>query len=224
MVIASHDTASAFVARKVEDSFILSSGTWSLLGIACKTYLNNEASLNANITNEGGYNQEYRILKNIMGLWIIQEVARNINYEYAYEELANLAKKSSYDFIFDVNDIRFSRPENMIEEIQNYFREKDQQVPLDISDIARTVYRSLAYSYKEAILKIENLTGKTYKAINILGGGSKNNFLNDELEKLTHKKIILGPTEATALGNAAVQMVQYGEIQDIQTFRKLLND
>ncbi len=220
----SHDTASAFLASKKSDSIIISSGTWSLIGVVVDDAIVSSDAYKYNFTNEGGYDNTYRFLKNIMGLWIIQEVARNIDYKYSYRELSDLAYKSNYNEIFDVNDKRFLNPDNMIEEIKLYFKERKLLVPENINDISRTVFRSLAHSYQEAVNHIEKTLNKEFDYINIIGGGSQNKFLNKEIERITNKKLILGPIEATSLGNAAVQMIAAKELDNIGVFRKYLKE
>lgn len=224
IAVASHDTASAFLSRRIKKAIVLSSGTWSLIGIITPKAIINEQSYAANFTNEGGYQNEYRFLKNIMGLWIIQEVSRNLDYQHSYETLAKLANESDYDEIFDVNDDCFLKPENMVETIKSYFDKRCITSPQSISDISRCVFRSLAYSYHQAIKEIELLTHETYDVINIVGGGGKNRFLNDTIEKITGKQIVIGPIEATALGNAAVQMIHHKELNNLEEYRELIKE
>ncbi|NLC97326.1 MAG: rhamnulokinase [Erysipelotrichaceae bacterium] len=222
--VASHDTASAFISRIKEDSIILSSGTWSLIGITSDVPIISEEALNANFTNEGGFNKEYRFLKNVSGLWLIQEVSRNLDYKYSYGELAKFAYESNYNEIFDVTNEMFLKPKNMIDTINTYFVNKGKNPPKNIKDISRTVFRSLANSYKTAIEEIEKISNKKYKYINIMGGGSQNQFLNYEIEKVTNKKVILNPIEATSLGNIAVQMLYSNEINNLKEYRKYLKE
>lgn len=224
IVPATHDTGSAFMASIEEESLILSSGTWSLLGIETKTPIVTEESLHANFTNEGGYDCRYRFLKNIMGLWIIQEVSREFAGEYTFGELVQLARKSKYSHVFDVNDERFLKPQNMVDEIINYFNDRHIQPPQSIGEIAYCVYYSLAISYQKAIEEIENMTGKTYTTINVIGGGCQNILLNEMIASVTNKRVLAGPIEATALGNLVSQMISVGEIKDLREARKMFKE
>ena len=224
IVPATHDTGSAFMASVEEESLILSSGTWSLLGIETKTPIVTEESLRANFTNEGGYDYRYRFLKNIMGLWIIQEVSREFAGEYTFGELVELARKSTYLNVFDVNDERFLKPQNMVDEIINYFNDRHIQPPQSIGEIAYCVYYSLAISYQKAIEEIEDMTGKMYTTINVIGGGCQNILLNEMIASVTNKKVLAGPIEATALGNLVSQMISVGEIKDLREARRMIKE
>ena len=193
-------------------------------GITSDVPIISEEALNANFTNEGGFNKEYRFLKNVSGLWLIQEVSRNLDYKYSYGELAKFAYESNYNEIFDVTNEMFLKPKNMIDTINTYFVNKGKNPPKNIKDISRTVFRFLANSYKTAIEEIEKISNKKYKYINIMGGGSQNQFLNYEIEKVTNKKVILNPIEATSLGNIAVQMLYSNEINNLKEYRKYLKE
>ncbi|EFW05842.1 rhamnulokinase [Coprobacillus cateniformis] len=219
---ATHDTGSAYMAAIEEDSIILSSGTWSLLGIETFMPIVSEESMKANFTNEGGYDYRYRFLKNIMGLWIIQEVSREIKGKYSFSELVQLARKSRFEGIFDVNDDVFLKPENMTREIMRYFEKRKQPVPVSIGDIAYCVYRSLAFSYKEAIKELEKITQKTYSTINIIGGGCQNELLNEMIADICNIKVIAGPVEATAIGNIVAQLIQQKIVKDLREGRELI--
>lgn len=224
VIPATHDTGSAFMASIEDNSLILSSGTWSLLGIESKEAIVNESSLRANFTNEGGYNYRYRFLKNIMGLWIIQEVSREFAGEYSFGELVELARKSQYEGIFDVNDERFLNPKNMVDEIISYFNERHEEPPHSIGEISYCVYNSLAMSYKQAIEEIEAITHKTYSTVNVIGGGCQNILLNEMIATITGKRVLAGPVEATALGNILAQMISDGAIKDLNDGRKMIKE
>lgn len=224
IVPATHDTGSAYMSAIEEDSIIISSGTWSLLGIETKDPIVTEQSMQANFTNEGGYDYHYRFLKNIMGLWIIQEVAREYKGIHSFQELVSLARNDPFDGVFDVNDERFLKPKNMVKEILDYFSERKQSVPLSTGQIAYCVYNSLAYSYKEAIDELESITQKTYPIINIIGGGCQNELLNELIANITGKTVIAGPVEATALGNILCQLISLGIIENLSQGRQLIKN
>ena len=201
VLCASHDTASAFEAVDVdEESLILSSGTWSLLGIKIKDPIINKESLKANYTNEGGVGY-IRFLKNIMGMYlvnrVVQEIGQNIPYVMKHIE------ESKYKRTFDVNDESLNAPKNMKEAILKLL--KDNPPKRDI-DLFASIYHSLALCYKKAIEELEKITGKTYKKIYIVGGGAKNTYLNNLVKEYTNLEVIALPIEATSLGNIKVQM------------------
>ena len=201
MLCASHDTGSAFEAVDVSsDSIILSSGTWSLLGIKSKKPIVSEESLKANYTNEGGVGY-IRVLKNIMGMWLANRAKDDTGLDYPYID-QNIVK-SKYDEVFNVNDESLAAPKNMKEAIVNLL--KDNPPKNDI-DLFASIYHSLADMYKVAIKELEGITGKKYKNIYIVGGGAKNKFLNHLVELYTGKKVVALPIEATALGNIKIQM------------------
>ena len=222
VVPATHDTGSAYMAAIEENSVILSSGTWSLLGIETKTPYVSEKARVANFTNEGGYDYRYRFLKNIMGLWIIQEVSRNLGHQYSFAKLVEEARQDPFDGIFDVNDERFLKPESMILEIKGYFEERHQKAPQSVGEIAYCVYHSLAHCYKEAIEELEDITGKHFDTINIIGGGCQNELLNEMIAMVCKRKVVAGPIEATALGNLLAQLIQQGVVNDLSEGRQLI--
>lgn len=203
---ASHDTACAFAAAQGKDQLILSSGTWSLLGvIQPQPNTSKEACLH-NFTNEGAHNKEYRFLKNIMGLWMIQCVRHELNDAYSFAQLVEEAKKCTAQIsIIDVNDPCFLMPDHMMKTIQNYCIKRNLFVPQTPGEFAKCIYHSLAHSYQEVCLEIEALCGRQFEEIHIVGGGNKNELLNTLVAQYTGKKIIIGPSEATALGNLMMQ-------------------
>ena len=206
IAVPSHDTASAYLASPCKDQIILSSGTWSLLGAILDEPIVEETARAVNFTNEGCANGQIRLLKNVMGLWIIQEVARNLDYQYSFAKLVELARNDPYEEIFDVNKACFLHPDNMIETIQEDYRLRGIEPPHTPGQIADAVYRSLAYAYQQAVLQLEDLTHKTYSAINIIGGGCQNGYLNELIAKETGKTVLAGPVEATAIGNLLSQI------------------
>ena len=207
ILCASHDTGSAFEAVDVSsDSIILSSGTWSLLGIKSKKPIITKESFEANYTNEGGVGY-IRFLKNIMGMWLANQAKDSTGLDYPY--IDQNINKSSYDEVFNVNDPSLSAPKNMKEAILNLLKDNP---PKNDVDLFASIYHSLAVMYKQSILELEDITKKKYKNIYILGGGAKNKFLNKLVELYTGKKVIALPIEATALGNIKVQMKVSGEL------------
>ena len=215
---ATHDTASAVIATPlIGQTPYISSGTWSLLGVEQNKAHTDKQSQLVNYSNEGGPNFTFRYQKNIMGLWIIQSVKRELNDRYTFPQLAKYAKSQPSDALIDVNDNRFLAPTNMCEEIDKAVGKK-----LSIAKRMRVIYDSLALSYATAIKELEQNTKQTYKTINIIGGGSRDEFLNELTAQATGKRIIAGPIEATAIGNLVMQMIGVGEIKDIPTARKII--
>ncbi|GFP74861.1 rhamnulokinase [Clostridium fungisolvens] len=222
---ATHDTGSAFIASVCNDndSVYLSSGTWSLMGVENHFPICVPQSMNYNFTNEGGIDYRFRFLKNIMGLWIIQEVRKNYDNKYSFAELVVKARESEdFNSIIDVNHDRFLNPENMIEEIKEYCRETNQQVPETVGQVAYCVYNSLSSSYKESIAELEEIFEKQYKKINVFGGGCQNELLNELLAKVTQKEVLAGPVEATAIGNIVAQLLSYEKVANLEEARKLI--
>ncbi|MDN3702322.1 FGGY-family carbohydrate kinase [Vibrio artabrorum] len=195
----------------IEDNgVILSSGTWSLLGKELLDPIVNEQSRLKNFTNEGGFDRRYRFLKNIMGLWIVQEVSRNLDHRYSYSELVKLAREAKdFTSVIDVNDQRFFVSDNMIEEIVNYCKESGQIPPSTVGEVSACVYRSLASCYKKYIDEISEITGQEISVINIIGGGCKNEFLNELIKAETDREVIIGPIEATGIGNRRCCVIQW---------------
>lgn len=206
---ATHDTGSAIVAIPTleKKSLYISSGTWSLIGIESNTPISNLESMRMNFTNEGGYEYKYRFLKNIMGLWMIQSVKKELNNDYSFDELCNLASITHYSSVVDVNDHRFLSPKSMIKTIQEYCIETNQNVPSSPAELSHVIYNSLAISYKNAINEIEYLTNEVFETIYVIGGGSNAKYLNNLTAQLTGKIVKAGLTESTAIGNILVQMI-----------------
>lgn len=221
---ATHDTGSAVLAvPQPEGSIYISSGTWSLIGVENYFPICINKAMDYNFTNEGGMDGRFRFLKNIMGLWMIQEVKRNYQDRYSFAELVELSKAvTGKGPIVNVDDPRFLKPENMVEEIQDYCRETGQDVPGSPGEIAKCVYDSLAESYRKAIEEIEDIFEKEFTTINVIGGGSQNDLLNQLIADITKKEVFAGPTEATAIGNLIAQLIATGEIADLDEARKIV--
>lgn len=222
---ATHDTGSAFISSVCndEDSVYLSSGTWSLMGVENRFPICVPQSMNYNFTNEGGIDYKFRFLKNIMGLWIIQEVKRVYKDKYSFQELVIKAKEvECFKSIIDVNHDRFLNPENMITEIQDYCKETNQDIPKTPGEVAYCVFNSLGISYRESIKELEEIFEKKYERINVFGGGCQNELLNQLIADRTNKEVLAGPVEATAIGNIIVQLLSFNKIEDLREARKLI--
>lgn len=218
---ATHDTGSAVIAVPTDsdDALYISSGTWSLMGTELmEANCSPESKLN-NLTNEGGYDYRFRYLKNIMGLWMIQSVKKEIGGDLGFGEICGMASSCSIPSIVDCNDDRFLAPDNMTEEVQAACRESGQQVPEGLAEVASVIYNSLAQCYAKTIRQIEGITGKKYDKIHIVGGGSNAEYLNRLTAAATGVPVYAGPTEATAIGNIAAQMMTAGELTDLKAAR-----
>ncbi|SFL86905.1 L-rhamnulokinase [Gracilibacillus orientalis] len=219
-----HDTASAVMAVPAQDTIYISSGTWSLMGVEHHEPISTSQAFDYNFTNEGGANDHIRFLKNIMGLWMIQEVKREWHDQYSFAEFVDLAyQESAFASIVNVNDQRFLSPESMKQAIQTYCQETNQQEPITASEFAKCIFDSLVESYHQTAKEIEELTGKTYSTIHIIGGGSKNYYMNEKLATVSKKTIYTGPGEATAIGNLVAQMMATGQLNSIEQSKQMIN-
>ena len=224
---ASHDTASAVMAVPAikGQPLYISSGTWSLLGTELEEPVTTKEAFDFNATNEGGYAGTIRFLRNITGMWTIQSIKKELNGKYSYDDLMNLAIEcTSTGSIIDLNDDRFLAPESMIGAIKSYCEEKGLVVPQTVGEIMDVVYRSLASIYAETIAKTEEVTGKQFEVLNIVGGGSKDGYLNKLTKEYTGKRVLAGPTEGTAVGNLLTQIISAGEIKDLKEGRLVVKN
>ena len=237
---ATHDTGSAFLAVPARDdqAVYISSGTWSLLGVENSEPITTPEAKAANFTNEGGAWYRFRFLKNIMGLWMIQSIRRELNgvdyvegkektatwtladYEkgkkYSFADLENAAKAASaFAGRVNANDTRFFSPASMIAEVLAAADVK----PTTVGELMQCVYASLADCYAMMIRNLSSLTGKTYTSINIVGGGSKDGYLNSLTAQATGLEVFAGPTEGTAIGNLVIQFIAAGEFKDLADAR-----
>ncbi len=220
---ATHDTGSAVMSVPTMDPCVyISSGTWSLMGVLLNEAITTDESRESGFTNEGAYDGGIRYLKNIMGLWIIQSIRRDLNKKYTFDEMCEMAQNSNYTGEIDVNDNCFLAPDNMVDAIKNYLAEHNQPAPESIDDILCTAYNSLAKEYARTVSEIENITGKTYDRIHIVGGGCKDTFLSELTAKYTGKAVYAGPVEATALGNILCQMFRGGEYADMKSAKEAI--
>ncbi|GGH16279.1 rhamnulokinase [Paenibacillus segetis] len=225
---ATHDTASSVLGVPVQEgrsSAFISSGTWSLLGVELSHPINNHDAMKANYTNEWGAFGTYRFLKNVMGMWLIQEVRRLGDYRYSFAELAELAaNEEGFRSLIPCNHPRFLNPLNMIEEIRRACLESGQHVPTTISQVARCIFDSLALSYYSYLNELEELTGTPIDVVQIVGGGSNNELLCQLTADVTGREVLAGPTESTALGNIAVQLIRTRDISGIHEVRKIIGN
>lgn len=234
---ATHDTGSAFLAVPARDdhAVYISSGTWSLLGVENETAITTEESLAQNFTNEGGAWYRFRYLKNIMGLWMIQSIRRELNgvdyiqgkqnrtaaaKQWSFPDLIAEAEKcEDFPAVVDVNKPCFLAPDSMIDAIKAQCAATGQPVPETVGQLMQCVYTSLSLCYRDAIKGLEVLTGNRYTSINIVGGGCQDMYLNRRTARATGLPVYAGPIEGTAIGNLVVQMIAGGEYADLQAAR-----
>ncbi|MEC2178414.1 rhamnulokinase [Bacillus subtilis] len=227
MTVATHDTASAVIAAPgVNDGWAyISSGTWSLIGVENKTPIITDLALENNYTNERGANNTIRFLKNIIGMWVIQEVRQQLQADYSFQQLAEEAKKTEpFQQFINLNDKRFLNPENMIKEIQHYCGQTRQKIPRTAGELACCIYSNLAIIYAIAIKELETITEKPIEQFHIIGGGARNDFLNQLTADMSGKAVYAGPIEATATGNLLMQMIAAKEVKDIKEARQVVRN
>lgn len=212
----SHDTASAVCACPMDnDDLYISSGTWSLIGTEITEPILSDSARILNFTNEGGIDYRFRFLKNYMGMWLFQNIRRNLDKSMTYDDMMNLAKNYGEYKYFDVNDNTLVAPKNMIEAIGKLIGSDD------LGFILNSAYHSLAKSYDEAVKEIENVTGKQFNTIHIVGGGCQDEYLNALTRDYTGKDVTAGPIEATATGNIISQIISDKKIS-LATARKIV--
>ncbi len=234
---ATHDTGSAFLAVPAKDhqSVYLSSGTWSLLGVESEVPITTENSRKENFTNEGGAWYRYRYLKNIMGLWMIQSIRRELNgveyvagresryktdRQWSFVDLSEEARRAEgFISTVDVDHPSFLAPVSMIDAVRDYCRNTGQPVPEGVGELMQCVYQSLALCYKDTIIKLSSLTDRLYTSIHIVGGGCQDMYLNKMIAKVTGLPVYAGPVEGTAIGNLIVQFIGDSGFDSLQSAR-----
>ena len=225
---ACHDTGSAVagVPTETENFAYISSGTWSLVGLEVLGPVVNQAALTINASNEGGVYGTFRLLKNVMGLWLLQQCRatwQKAGRAYSYAELVVLAEsaKALQSFV-DPNDDRFLPPGDHPAHIRDFCQQSGQPLPQTDAAIARCVFESLALAYRDVLLDLQALTGRTIEVIHVVGGGARNRLLNQLTADATGIPVLAGPTEATVIGNALVQLISLGELAHLKEGRQLV--
>jgi len=214
-----HDTASAVAACPTDDnSLFISSGTWSLVGTENTYPVTTRQAMQAGLSNEGGIEYRYRFLKNIMGMWLFQSIKKELNSQYTYDEMMQLAMSSSFKELIDPTDDAFLAPKSMIETVKNWLGKPD----LPLADVLNSVYHSLANSYNNTLQEIENISHKEIRHINIVGGGSKDRYLNQLTKHYTQRQVTAGPVECTATGNIISQLFYLDKNMTLEKTRELV--
>jgi rhamnulokinase len=223
-----HDTAAAVAAVPTERTgkanwAYISSGTWSLIGVEVKNAVLTEAALALNVTNEGGVDGTYRLLKNVMGLWLVQQSRQSFEREgrhYDYAQLTQIAKEAeAFRSLVDPNAAEFLNPDDMARAIRDWCRKSDQPVPETDGQVIRCALESLALKYRQVLEGMESLTGERVEVLHVVGGGAKNDLLNQFTADACGRPVVAGPTEATALGNVLLQARAAGDIGTLEDIR-----
>ena len=228
VAVASHDTASAVVAVPAEgdDFAYISSGTWSLVGVETAQPVVTQEAMDANFTNEGGFGGRTRFLKNVMGLWLLQECRRiwaQKGQEYSYEELAQFAEEAPASGpLVDPDHASFLAPGDMPLRIKRFCEATDQRPPEELGQVARCIFESLALKYQWVVTQAGEIAGQNVEAIHIVGGGSQNSLLCQLTADATRLPVLAGPVEATALGNVMVQAYARGHVRSLEEIRDVV--
>ncbi|MDR2193747.1 MAG: rhamnulokinase [Treponema sp.] len=220
---ATHDTGSAYLAvpAQGDDAIYLSSGTWSLIGIESQSPIMSAAARKANFTNEGGYAFRYRFLKNSIGLWIVQSIKRELGGSYSFASLQKEAEaRGTFPSLIDVQAPELLAPDSMIDAVKNQCTARGYAVPRTTGELMQCVYRSLARCYADAAREIAHITGKTYRSLHIVGGGSKDSYLNRLTAQASGIPVYAGPDECTVIGNLIAQMLAAHDVSDVYSARK----
>ncbi|MFA5330321.1 MAG: rhamnulokinase family protein [Prolixibacteraceae bacterium] len=230
IAVAGHDTGSAIVSvpGTLKNFVYLSSGTWSIMGIECDHPIISEQTRQLNFTNEGGVDGTTRFLKNIMGMWLIQEVQRiwaEEGTKYAWTEMVELARESEpFKFLINPDDSMFLNPRDMTQSVRDFCYQTAQGTPQNHAEVIRCIYDSLALKYRYTLEQIKDVTDQPIEVIHIIGGGANNHFLNQLTADSTGLRVIAGPTEATAIGNILIQAKALGYVGSLTDIRQIVAD
>lgn len=228
IAVAGHDTGSAIVSvpSALNNFAYISSGTWSLMGIESKQPIVSEQTRQLNFTNEGGVDGTTRFLKNIMGMWLIQEVQRvweDEGVKYSWTEMVGLARKSEpFKFLINPDDTMFLNPRDMVQAVRDFCYQTAQGTPQNHGETIRCIYDSLALKYRYTLEQIGDVSDQLIEVIHIIGGGANNHFLNQLTADATGLPVIAGPTEATAIGNILIQAKALGYVGSLSEIRRII--
>lgn len=229
VAVAGHDTGSAVLATPAENENFayLSSGTWSLMGIESEEPVINDTTYSLNFTNEGGADGSVRLLKNICGMWLIEQCKKEWEKDgtISHTDIVNAANESTaFQCFINPDAPCFASPTSMIHAIKDYCKQTDQYVPESIGQIARCIYESLAFRYKQVLSDLQKLVSFPINTLHIIGGGAQNKTLNQFTANAISKTVIAGPTEATAMGNILLQAKAAGLVGDKNGIRQIIRD
>lgn len=223
--VCSHDTASAVAAIPAEDTgfAFISTGTWCIVGVESYKPALSDIALNNGFTNERGYGNTYRVLKNVLGLWLVQGLQKSFDISYSFEDMEKMAEKApSSGHYIDPEDASFFNPENMKTAFDNYFKQTGQTIPATPGEYVKCAYNSLCNSFAKCIDQLELMLEKKIDVIHLIGGGSKSEYLCRTTANICGKKVISGPVEGAGIGNILVQAIAMGYIKDLKEGRKIV--
>lgn len=226
--VAGHDTQCAVAAIPADEADVafLSCGTWSLLGCELDAPILTKESRALGLSNELGANGKINYLKNIIGLWLVQESRREWKrqgHDYGYADLAKLAQaEPALQSFINPDDTLFTPPGDLPGRVQGYCKKTNQPIPQSVGQVMRCIYESLALKYRFALQQLEQVTGKHFKTLHVLGGGAQDGFLCQLTADCTGRNVVAGPIEATALGNILIQLVSLGVLHDLDEGRRML--
>ena len=229
VAVASHDTASAIAAVPAEGEnwAYLSSGTWSLMGIETKKPLIDKETAAMNFTNEGGVEGTFRFLKNITGMWLLEQCRKEwcIQKEYSYGELVDMAKSaSSFSCFVDPDAAGFHNPDSMIKAISDYCARTNQKAPASIGEFVRCIFESLAMKYRYTLEQLKRVSPHPIEKLHVIGGGSKNAYLCQFTANAIGMPVVAGPAEGTAMGNLLVQAMALGHLKSLSDIRQIVRN
>ena len=228
IAVAAHDTGSAIVSvpSTLKNFVYISSGTWSIVGIESERPIISEQTRQLNFTNEGGVDGTTRFLKNIMGMWLIQETQRiwdEKGTKYTWPEMVELARNSEpFKFLINPDDSMFLNPRDMTQAVRDFCYQTAQGTPQSHGEVIRCIYDSLALKYRYTIEQIREVSDQPIEVIHIIGGGANNHFLNQLTSDATGLRVIAGPTEATAIGNILIQAKALGYVGSLTEIRHIV--
>lgn len=227
IAVCGHDTASAIAALPVENPNFayISSGTWCIVGVESNMPLISETALKLGFTNERGYDNIYRTLKNIVGLWLLQGLKKHLPGKITFSDMENMTLGEGHSpQVINPDDPLFYNPDDMKQAFDAYFRKTGQGFPKDFNGYIRCAYDSLCFSFRYYIEQLELLSGKNIEVLHLIGGGSKSDYLNQKIANICAKKVISGPVEGATIGNILIQAITMGKIQNLDEGRKLVKD
>jgi len=225
--VCCHDTASAVAAIPTASNefLFISTGTWCILGIESEKPILSKEAMELGFTNERGYGNTYRILKNIVGLWLVQGIQKAMPGKKDFSELEKIVSEAEpTNHIVDPEDTLFYNPENMLEAFDSYFEKTGQSKPKSIGQYIRCAYNSLSLAFVYYIHKIESLANHSYKTIHVIGGGSQSVYLCQSIANYTLKQVLSGPVECATIGNIMVQAIALDKIKDIEEGRRIIKN
>ena len=225
IAVCSHDTASVVASLPVENPnhAFISAGTWCIVGIESELPLISEEALKLGLTNERGYNNSYRVLKNIVGLWLVQGLKKHLPDHTTYAEMEEMAGNGGAALqVIDPDDPGFYNPEDMKEAFDQYLKRTDQPKPSTFGAYLQCAYDSLCFSFRYHLERLEELSGRPIEVIHLVGGGSQSETLNQRIATICGRKVISGPVEGAILGNIMVQGIAMGRIESLQKGRELV--